>query len=134
MDEYQPEFNGSVDTLQRISELLRDASDCRVNHQWVGWQNNLLQTYKEGYDWLTKEEQKNGELLFTLKAKLDQEGENVLITEEDILTLDRYEITLRVRLKKAGLTFKQKDLETRYDKIRKNYGLKPKTNNTPERV
>lgn len=126
MEEYTPDFNGSLATLIRIDELLRDCSYCRVNHQWIGWQNNLLQAYKEGFDWLTEKEQKEGRFLMTMCSKLDAEEQTVSINEKDILRLDDYEIKLRQRLKKQGLTFKAKDLTSREDRLRKNYGIQPK--------
>lgn len=132
MDEYNPDFNGSIATLQRIDQQLQDCTYCRVNHQWIGYQNNLLELYKEVYDWLTTKEAKEGEFLLSPLYTFDTEEQEISIKSEDISRLDRYDIQIRQRIKKEGLTFKAKDLTTREERLRKNYGIHKKTE--PERI
>lgn len=100
-------FNGSLDTLSRINQLITDISSYRVNNHWLGMKENLGELLNEAQGCLSKAEYK--------KAWADWEkieAQQIVINDDESISFDenlpvmlkRFSSWLRLKLYRHNLT------------------------------
>lgn len=120
-------FNGSIDTLNRINELIKHISAYRVNGHWIGMKENLGELLVEAQGCLSKEEYKKGwkDFLEIDQYPITVNDEGLLVYDEELpIKLKKFNQWLRLKLYKHKLTMAKG--WGGYDKLqllRKRYGL-----------
>ena len=100
-------FNGSLDTLSRINQLIIDISDYRINQHWIGLRENLGELLNEAQGCLSKGEYekawKDWESIEALEITINSDG---TLTYDDSVPfkLKKFSSWLRLKLYKHNLT------------------------------
>jgi len=126
-DKHDSPFNGSLDTLSRINELIKDISNYRVNNHWLGMKENLGELVIEAQGCLQKEELKKawtdwGEIE-KLQIKVNDEG-TVTYDEELPKKLKQFSRWIRLKLYRHNLTMaKTSGSLDKFQMMYKRYGI-----------
>jgi len=106
-EEENTPFNGSLDTLSRIHQLIIDISDYRINQNWLGMRENLGELLNEGQGCLHKAEfvkaWKDWEKIESFDISINDEGV-VSFDSELPIKLKKFSSWLRLRLYRHNLT------------------------------
>lgn len=108
-DKQVPAFNGAVNTLDRINQLLIDMQKYRVNNNPLGHRANLFELYKEVYPMLTQKEQekakKQRRIIKEYAVTQDEDTGELFFDEELFDELDELDLYLRSALVKKKISF-----------------------------
>ncbi len=105
-------FNGSLQTLDRIHELLQHCSAYCVNEHVVGYRQNLKEIFKEAQGFLSK-----AELLVANKKWGEVEGYSVVVDQERdtatfdeglLVALEAFDFWIRLKLHRHHVTMASK--------------------------
>lgn len=125
---FQSEFTGSIQSIIRLDQLLKDCSSYAVNEIVIGFRNNLREVLKEGQGYLTRQE-----YIKAFKDWKEIEGYDISIDEDNITVkfdsallkkLHEFDFWLRHRLFKRGATMGAKAEFTHgMQKLMTKYGI-----------
>lgn len=127
-DVVEAAFNGSLQTLERIHNLILHISAYRVNNNIFGFRNNLSELLIESQGFLSKQEYvkawKDWEKLAEFEISVCEDEEAAVYDDRLLLLLDRFNAWLRLKLHRHKVTMASKrEMIHGLDKIKKKYGL-----------
>jgi hypothetical protein len=130
-EEEKSVFNGSLDTLTRINNLIIDISLYRVNEHWFGMKENLGELLVEAQGCLS--ESKNNNEFKELWGEWNEIEEMVIVFNDDgTLTFDEklpkalkdFNAKLRLKLYRHDLTMaKASGFVDRLSRLSNHYGI-----------
>jgi len=122
-------FNGSLDTLARINNLIEDISFYNINSNIIGLKANLYELLIEGQGCLNKSEFKKAwedwEKLDKIEIELDYEKGTYTFDDQLIIFLQKFNQWLRLKLYRHNLTMaKSSGSLDKFQMMYKRYGIK----------
>lgn len=121
-------FNGSLDTLSRINNLINSISSYRVNGHWWGMKENLGELLDESQGCLGKDELKKAwrdwEEIEAMDIKINENDDTVSYDDALPLKLKKFSSWLRLKLYRHNLTMaKSSGSLDKFQMLYKRYGL-----------
>ena len=120
-------FNGSLDTLARLNDLIKAVSDYRVNNHWLGMKENLGELLNEAQGCLSKDEYnkawKDWGEIESFDISINENG-SVTFDDKLPLKLKKFSSWIRLKLYRHNLTMaKISGGLDKFQMMYKRYGL-----------
>lgn len=125
-------FNGSIDKLKRIDELIKDCSFYAVNEGLRGFKHNLRELYRETGVFMNKDQKKKSNAVWWGEKGKPGIEETTIAYKEDgsqifdpglYLRLNKFFFFLTKILDETGVTWARKEMRDGFKSLAKKYGL-----------
>lgn len=125
---FESEFTGSVQSILRLDQLLKDCSFYSVNDILIGFKNNLREILKEGQGYLSSQELKKAvkdwDEIESFDIVVDENNMVVKFDHDLLKKLHKFDFWVRMRLFKRGaLMGSKKEHAFGMKKLMKKYGI-----------
>lgn len=122
-------FNGSIDKLKRMNEIIVHASSYSVNENIRGLKHNLRELLRESHGVLNSKVRRAFKDRWWKKGGLEEISISfgkhgaIIFDPDDLLRLNRFFFDLTSALDKDNVTWSRKEMKDGFSRLRDFYGV-----------